>query len=270
MRLRTQRIYEPSSSSDGLRVLVDRLWPRGLSKAKARVDLWAKEVAPSKELRRWYGHEPEKWPEFKRRYAVELEAAGAAVAELEAAIAGGPATLLFSSKEESLNNAAALREYLLRRREPGATLLRILDQAYRGPSWHGPNLRTALRKVDAETAAWRPGPGRHSIWELAIHAAYWKYRVYRALTEEPPRSFGIAGSNFFERPGDGASWPEELGILADWHHLLSGAVAAFDPERLSEPVGKNRYSYTDLISGVAAHDVYHAGQIVLIRRLQGA
>jgi uncharacterized protein YeaO (DUF488 family) len=112
VRLRTKRIYQEATAGDGRRVLVDRLWPRGLSKEKARVDVWARSIAPSNELRRWYGHDPAKWQEFRRRYFAELDANPEGVAELRVALGSRPATLLFSSKEEDLNNARALLEYL--------------------------------------------------------------------------------------------------------------------------------------------------------------
>jgi uncharacterized protein YeaO (DUF488 family) len=114
--LRTKRIYAGHARSDGRRVLIDRLWPRGVSKADARIDFWAKSVSPSSELRRWYQHDPEKWPEFRRRYFAELDANPAGLAELRAELGGGTATLVFGSKEEQLNNASALREYLESRR----------------------------------------------------------------------------------------------------------------------------------------------------------
>jgi uncharacterized protein YeaO (DUF488 family) len=112
MRLQLKRVYEPSADIDGMRILVDRLWPRGLSKAEAMIEFWAKEVAPSTELRRWYQHEPEKWPEFQRKYFAELQNNPDAVEELIAKIGNGNATLLFGSKETSLNNATVLKEYL--------------------------------------------------------------------------------------------------------------------------------------------------------------
>ncbi len=112
MTLRTKRIYEGYARSDGRRVLIDRLWPRGVSKTEARIDFWAKYVSPSQELRRWYQHDPEKWLEFRRRYFAELDANSSGLTELRAQLGGGTATLLFSSKEERLNNAAALLEYL--------------------------------------------------------------------------------------------------------------------------------------------------------------
>jgi uncharacterized protein YeaO (DUF488 family) len=112
VNIRLRRIYDPPGPEEGKRVLIDRLWPRGLSKAKAGVDLWAKDIAPSTELRRWYGHEADKWPEFKRRYYAELDANADGVAELLSLVEGVDVTLLFASREEQLNNAAALKEYL--------------------------------------------------------------------------------------------------------------------------------------------------------------
>ena len=112
MKLQLKRVYEAPADNDGMRVLVDRLWPRGLSKAEAKIDFWAREVAPSNELRRWYQHEQEKWPEFRRKYFTELENNPEAVQELIAKIGHGKATLLFSTRETSLNNAAVLKEYL--------------------------------------------------------------------------------------------------------------------------------------------------------------
>ncbi len=112
MHVRAKRIYEGPASSDGRRVLIDRLWPRGVSKEAAQIDYWAKSVAPSHELRRWYRHDPAKWTEFRDRYFAELDSNPEGVAELRAQLGAGPATLIFSSKEESLNNASALREYL--------------------------------------------------------------------------------------------------------------------------------------------------------------
>jgi uncharacterized protein YeaO (DUF488 family) len=116
MKIRTRRVYAPPDDADGRRILVDRLWPRGLSKAKAAVDAWPRAAAPSDALRRWYRHDPDKWDEFRRRYFAELDAAPDAVAELRAALGRGTNTLLFSSKEERWNNATALREYLTKRR----------------------------------------------------------------------------------------------------------------------------------------------------------
>jgi uncharacterized protein YeaO (DUF488 family) len=120
LRIRSKRIYEEPDAADGRRILIDRLWPRGLSKEKARVDFWAKSVAPSHELRRWYRHAPSKWSEFRTRYFAELDANPEGLDELRGALGRGTATFLFASKEERLNNAAALREYLAANpRRPG-------------------------------------------------------------------------------------------------------------------------------------------------------
>jgi len=110
--IKVKRIYEPPAKDDGFRILVDRLWPRGLSKDKAKVDLWLKEISPSNELRKWYGHEPEKWVEFKRKYLKEIEGKKPEFDLLRQKTKGGTITFLFSSKEEKLNNAVALKEFV--------------------------------------------------------------------------------------------------------------------------------------------------------------
>jgi uncharacterized protein YeaO (DUF488 family) len=112
MMLRTKRVYERPAKGDGFRVLVDRLWPRGLTKEEAKVDLWLKDVAPSDELRKWYGHDPGKWPEFKRRYFGELKGKEGLVKQIEEKLAKGVVTLLFGTREEKYNNAAALKEHI--------------------------------------------------------------------------------------------------------------------------------------------------------------
>ena len=112
MPFRIKRIYEPVEAGDGYRILVDRLWPRGLTKEKAKLDEWAKEISPSNELRKWYGHDPAKWDEFKTRYAEELAPNGETLLSLKRRAEKSPVTLLFSSKELDLNNARALKEYL--------------------------------------------------------------------------------------------------------------------------------------------------------------
>lgn len=108
-----KRVYEPASQSDGKRILVDRIWPRGLTKAEAKVDLWLKEVAPSTELRKWFGHDPEKWLEFQRRYRAELKG-NPALAELKMAASEGKTTLLFAAKDEEHCNAVVLQGLLSR------------------------------------------------------------------------------------------------------------------------------------------------------------
>lgn len=121
MDIRVKRVYRAQRQSDGFRVLVDRLWPRGLTKERMRLDWWAKELAPSTELRHWYHHEAERWEEFTRRYAHELDQNGEAVASLLARAREGPVTLLYAAKDEERNNAVALKSYLeARAKEQGA------------------------------------------------------------------------------------------------------------------------------------------------------
>ena len=113
--LRTRRAYEPAGDSDGRRVLVDRVWPRGISKQKLAADAWVKEVAPSDALRKWFGHDPERWEEFRRRYFKELDDNGEALEALQAELRGARrATLLYGARDEEHNNAVALAEYLQR------------------------------------------------------------------------------------------------------------------------------------------------------------
>ena len=113
----TKRVYEPFSPSDGFRVLIDRLWPRGIAKAKAHVDLWLKEVAPSRALRQWYGHDPAKWTEFRKRYTNELRDSPAkeALEDLVRRARRGRVTLLYSSRVEDINNATVLEGIINRR-----------------------------------------------------------------------------------------------------------------------------------------------------------
>jgi len=110
--IRTKRIYEEPSEDDGLRVLVDRLWPRGLSKAKAKIDRWEKDLAPTTELRRWFGHDPAMWEEFLQRYRAELEGKEEALARLRREANDGTVTLLYAAKDEEHNNAVALKRYI--------------------------------------------------------------------------------------------------------------------------------------------------------------
>jgi uncharacterized protein YeaO (DUF488 family) len=112
MDIKIKRAYDSPSDDDGYRILVDRLWPRGISKEKAKLDFWPKELAPSTELRRWYGHDPEKWAEFKSRYFAELDGKPELVDELLDYVGKGKVTLVYSSKEQRLNNAIALKEYV--------------------------------------------------------------------------------------------------------------------------------------------------------------
>src|SRR5262249_39073681 len=137
-----------------------------------------------------------------------------------------------------------------------------LDEAFDKPSWHGPNLRGALRGVTAEEAAWRPRLDAHNIWELTLHAAYWKYVVRRRVLGEKRGSFVLPGSNFFPRPVEQseAAWKADLAILWAEHHKLRSTVAAL---RAGLPP-----KTLHMIRGAASHDLYHAGQIRLLRKLR--
>jgi uncharacterized damage-inducible protein DinB len=151
-----------------------------------------------------------------------------------------------------------------------SVLLRDLDQSYDHKSWHGPVLRGALRGITAEQAAWRPGPGRHNIWELAVHAAYWKYSVLRRLRRGDAVRFPLKGSNWFPRPEGEASeraWKADLQILADLHRDLRQAVATLRDADLETIPEGSKTRVIDLVLGVARHDIYHAGQIQLLKRL---
>jgi uncharacterized protein YeaO (DUF488 family) len=116
MRLKIKRVYDDPAEEDGFRVLVDRLWPRGLKKEDARLGLWLRDIAPSDELRRWYRHDETLWPEFRKRYFAELDAMPDVVEQLRKAIGGRNATLLYSTRHTDHNNARALLEYLTRQR----------------------------------------------------------------------------------------------------------------------------------------------------------
>jgi len=114
MKIGLKRVYDAPAKRDGCRVLVDRLWPRGLSKKSARVDHWIRDVAPSAPLRKWFAHDPAKWPEFKKRYFRELKGNAESVRRIRALAKRGTVTLLFGARDEKHNNAVALKAYLAR------------------------------------------------------------------------------------------------------------------------------------------------------------
>jgi hypothetical protein len=148
-------------------------------------------------------------------------------------------------------------------------LLAIIDQAYNRKSWHGTNLRGSIRGVSAKQAAWRPAPKRHNIWELVRHAAYWKYVVRRRLTGELRGSFPIKGSNWFRPPEEYSekTWKADIALLDQMHGSMREAVAGLAIEDLQyTPTGSTTSNFSQ-ISGIAAHDLYHAGQIQLLKRL---
>ena len=115
MTVKLKRVYEEPSESDGTRILVDRLWPRGLTKEKAKVDVWLKEIAPSTELRKWFNHEPSKWPEFKKRYQAEMSNNTEVLSALKKHLANGKATIVYGAKDEEHNDAVVIKQYLDKR-----------------------------------------------------------------------------------------------------------------------------------------------------------
>jgi len=149
------------------------------------------------------------------------------------------------------------------------SLLLAIDQAFDHPAWHGTNLRGSIRGLTAADAMWRPGAGRHNVWEEVLHAAYWKYAVRRRLTGEKRGSFALKGSNWFPAPSDGgeSEWKAARTLLDEAHETLRRAVAAFPPARLSRAVKGSKWSAFDSILGISFHDIYHAGQIQMLKRL---
>jgi hypothetical protein len=156
-----------------------------------------------------------------------------------------------------------------KRQSPLAPLLHAIDEAYDRTAWHGTNLRGSLRGVTARQADRRPGPGRHNIRELAVHAAYWKHRVRGRLTGQKRDSFPISGSNWLKLPPvDEKAWRTEREILDSEHRALREAVARFPAERLGKPLpGLRDRTALREIAGIALHDAYHTGQIQLIKAM---
>jgi len=151
--------------------------------------------------------------------------------------------------------------------------LAALDEAFDRRAWHGTNLRGSVRGLDARTAAWRPGPGRHNVWELVVHAAYWKYTVRRRLTGEKRGSFTLAGSNWFPRPGPHdtrgpeRAWKADVALMVAEHRQLRAVVAALPPRALDGVSPGSAHTVRRMVLGAALHDVYHAGQIQMLKRL---
>jgi len=150
-------------------------------------------------------------------------------------------------------------------------LLASLDEAFDRKSWHGTTLHGAIRGLSAKMASWRPAPGRHNIWEVVVHAAYWKYAVRRRLLGGTRGRFALGGSNWFVRPAPGSSvpveatWRADLDLLRQEHRELRAVVAGLiSPGCLT---GAERAARLFLIRGITAHDLYHAGQIQLLKRL---
>lgn len=145
-------------------------------------------------------------------------------------------------------------------------LLKMLEQAYGQRTWHGANLKYSLRGLTLEQALWRPAAGRHNIWEYMLHCAYWKFVAMRRLEgveaqfPQPFEDFPAVNS------GSTAEWKKDLAFLGKCHKELLATVSGLDEQRLEQPAG--RWTVQELVFGVANHDIYHAGQIQLLRRLQ--
>ncbi len=152
------------------------------------------------------------------------------------------------------------------------SVLHTLDEAYNRKAWHGPTLRGAIRGLSPRQAAWRPGSGRHNIWEIAVHAAYWKYAVWRRLVGARRGAFPHKGSNWFPRPVELSekAWRADVALLEEMHRRVREAVVRLPKGALLKQARGGKWSNLRLIAGIALHDIYHAGQIQLLKRLQKA
>ena len=148
-------------------------------------------------------------------------------------------------------------------------LLYLIDQAYEKRAWHGPNLRFSLRGLNAKLASRRPAPGRHNIWEIVVHLAYWKYIVTKRLLDVRKGTFPYKGRNWFLRPSTtlGGTWESDLRLLDETHRAMRDVVANMRIGQLGKKTAGKNVTNTDMISGIAAHDFYHAAQIQLVKRL---
>lgn len=148
-------------------------------------------------------------------------------------------------------------------------LLEVMDQAFDQKSWHGTTLRGSLRGLTAKEALWRPATGRHNIWELALHTAYWKYAVRRRLAGEMIGSFDRRPSNWpaIPQPADDRAWKRDVAFVEQEHRKLREVVSGLGPSELRLRSPRGVWTYSQEIHGVAAHDLYHTGQIQLIKRL---
>lgn len=149
-------------------------------------------------------------------------------------------------------------------------LVRLLDEAFRRKSWHGTNLRGALRSLSVAQAVWRPAPQRKCIAEHVLHAAYWKYVVRRRLLGEKRGSFPLKGSNWIALPApfDDQQWDGAVRLLEDQHEALRSAVASLRPAAVEAAPPGSTTTNLALIHGAALHDIYHTGQIQLLKALQ--
>jgi DinB family protein len=150
-------------------------------------------------------------------------------------------------------------------------LLRVYDQAYQAPSWHGTPLRGSIRGLTPRAALRRPGRHRHNVWEEVLHTAYWKYIVRRRLTRDESSTFPLEGSNWFAVTKGGArEWKSAVRLLDLEHRLLRRVIARFPASRLGRRGWRSKWTNEQHIYGIASHDLYHAGQIQLVKQLIGA
>ena len=151
-------------------------------------------------------------------------------------------------------------------------LLALLDEAYDRRAWHGTNLRGAVRGLEPAEVVFRPSKGRHSAWELVVHAAYWKYIVRRRLAGDSVGSFERKPSNWpdIPQPADSSAWKRDVSFLESEHRKLREIVAGLGAARLTVRSPRGVWTAAEEIHGVAAHDLYHTGQIQLIKRLMPA
>ncbi|MFH0990323.1 MAG: DinB family protein [bacterium] len=148
-------------------------------------------------------------------------------------------------------------------------LLETIEEAYHKKAWHGTNLRGSIRGLTVRDASWRPAADRHNIWEIVIHCAYWKYIVRRRILGEKKGFFPLKGSNWIVQPGEttAAAWKKDIGLLQSCHRSMCEAIAQFNDNDLAIIPKGTTVSNRMIISGIAAHDVYHAGQIQILKRL---
>jgi len=148
-------------------------------------------------------------------------------------------------------------------------LLEVFDQAYAAPSWHGTPLKGTIRGISARQALWRPGRNRHCIWDLVLHTAYWKCMVRRRLLRDPDVAFPRDGANWpaLPDPPNEAAWKRDRDLLDEQHRLLYRAIAGLKPAQLGRRGWRSQWPVKAEIYGIASHDLYHAGQIQILKRL---
>lgn len=155
-----------------------------------------------------------------------------------------------------------------------AEVIKALDPPAGTRPWHGgATVLGCVRGVDADTAAWKPAPDRHSIWDLVLHIAYWRYAVRRRLTGEEKGGFPRSPADWpaVPEPADEEAWARDRALLREGHRQLVAAVLAFDPARLDDnPEDESRYTFMELLSGIVQHDLYHTGQIQIMKRIHAS